>query len=196
MCQNHQSQLVQSPHSSSTAFSILLQGRGTYPSFHILSVLFSCQAGQQSPQFWIFSFFFVHYYKVWCSGDLLHSLIMWLIISSLSPHSLHLLFCWVFSILTLIWLVLMALFCATIRRYSVSLLMFPFLSHVQVFSFFFSFLFHTLRVFHTSFNWWSFTEFKMTASHLAWWLTHFPKVVEGIPTETDQFLELHSATYL
>ena len=66
-------------------------------------------------------------------ANLLHSLIMWLIVSSLSPHSRHLLFCWVLSILALIWLVLMALFCAAIRRDSVSLLKFPFLSQVQVF---------------------------------------------------------------
>ena len=35
-------------------------------------------------------------------ANLLHSLIMWLIVSSLSPHNLHLLFCCVFSILVLI----------------------------------------------------------------------------------------------
>ena len=64
---------------------------------------------------------------------LLHSLIMWLIVSSLSPHSLHLLFCCVLSILALIWFVLMALSCAAIWRDSVSLLRFPFLSQVQVF---------------------------------------------------------------
>ena len=67
-------------------------------------------------------------------ANLLHSLIIWLMVSSLSPHSLHLLFCWVLSILALIWLVLMALPCAAIRRDSVSLLKFPFLSHVQVLS--------------------------------------------------------------
>ena len=55
-----------------------------------------------------------------CS-NLLHSLIMWLMVSSLSPHSLHLLFCCDLSILALIWFVLMALFWAAIRRYSVSL---------------------------------------------------------------------------
>ena len=38
------------------------------------------------------------------SADLLHSLIMWLIVSSLSLHSLHLLFCCVLSILALTWL--------------------------------------------------------------------------------------------
>ena len=39
-------------------------------------------------------------------ANLMHSLIMWLIVSSLSPHGLHLLFCWILSILALIWLVL------------------------------------------------------------------------------------------
>ena len=67
-------------------------------------------------------------------GNLLHSLIMWLMVSSLSPHSLHLLFCCILSILALISLVLMALSCAAIRRDSVSLFKFPFLSHVQVVS--------------------------------------------------------------
>ena len=54
-------------------------------------------------------------------ANLLHLLIMCLIVSSLSPHSLHLLFCCVLSIPTLIWLVLMLLSCAAIRRDSVSL---------------------------------------------------------------------------
>ena len=67
-------------------------------------------------------------------GNLLHSLIIWLMVSSLSSHSLHLLFCWVLSILALIWLVLMAPSCAAIRRDSLSLLKFSFLSHVQVLS--------------------------------------------------------------
>ena len=66
--------------------------------------------------------------------NLLHLLIIWLMVSSLSPHSLNLLFCWVLSILALIWLVLTALSCAAIRRDSVSLLKFPFLCHVQVLS--------------------------------------------------------------
>ena len=39
----------------------------------------------------------------------------------------------VLSILALIWLILMALSCAAIRRDSISLLRFPFLSQVQVF---------------------------------------------------------------
>ena len=42
--------------------------------------------------------------------NLLHSLIMWLMVSSLSLHNLHLLFWCVLSILALIWLVLLALF--------------------------------------------------------------------------------------
>ena len=66
-------------------------------------------------------------------ANLLHSLIMGLIVSSLSSHSLHLLFCCILSILALIWLVLKALSCAAMRRDSVSLLKFPFLSQVQVF---------------------------------------------------------------
>ena len=66
--------------------------------------------------------------------NLLHSLIVWLIVSSLSPYNQHLLFCCVLSIFFLIWLVLTALFCAAIRRDSVSLLKFPFLTHVHVFS--------------------------------------------------------------
>ena len=68
-----------------------------------------------------------------CANSL-HSLIMWLVVSSLPPHRLLLLFCGVLSILALIWLDLIALFCAAIRRDSVSLLKFPFLSHVQVLS--------------------------------------------------------------
>ena len=68
-------------------------------------------------------------------ASLLHSLIMWLMVSSLSLHSQHLLLCCVLSILALIWLVLMALFCAAIKRDYVSLLLkCPFLSHVQVLS--------------------------------------------------------------
>ena len=43
-------------------------------------------------------------------ANLLHSLIMRLIVSSLSLHSLHLLFCRILSILALIWLVLTAFF--------------------------------------------------------------------------------------
>ena len=43
--------------------------------------------------------------------NLLHLLIMWLIVSSLTPHNLLLLFCCVLSILAFIWFVLMVLFC-------------------------------------------------------------------------------------
>ena len=55
-------------------------------------------------------------------------------VSSLSPDNLHLLFCCVLSLFALIWFVLMALYCAAIRRDSVSLLRFPFFHHVRVFS--------------------------------------------------------------
>ena len=78
-------------------------------------------------------------------ANLLHLLIMWLIVSSQSLHSLHLLFCCVLSILALIWLVLMGLFCAAIRRDSVSLLKFPFLSQVQVLSCEMLFISHSKR---------------------------------------------------
>ena len=45
-------------------------------------------------------------------ANLLHSPIIWLIVSSLSPHSLHLLCCCVLSILALILLLLLLLFYA------------------------------------------------------------------------------------
>ena len=54
-------------------------------------------------------------------ANLLFSLIMWLIVSSLSPHNLHLIFYCVLCIISLIWAVLMALFSAAIRKDSVSL---------------------------------------------------------------------------
>ena len=66
-------------------------------------------------------------------ANLLHLLIMWLIVSFLSTHNLHLLFCCVLSILALIWLVLIALSCAAIKRDSVSPLWFPFLNQVYDF---------------------------------------------------------------
>ena len=64
-------------------------------------------------------------------ASLLHSLNMGLIVSS--QHILRLLFCCVLHILALIWIVLMALFCAAIWRDSVYLLRFALLSHVHVF---------------------------------------------------------------
>ena len=67
-------------------------------------------------------------------ANLQHSLIIWLIVSSLSLHNLHLLFCCVLSILALIQLVLMALSCAVIRRDLAFLARFLFLSHVNLFS--------------------------------------------------------------
>ena len=75
-------------------------------------------------------------FLVLCSlcANMLRSLIMWLIVSSLSPHHQHLLFCCVLSILALIGLLLKILFCVVIRRDSVTLLKVLFLSNVQVFS--------------------------------------------------------------
>ena len=66
-------------------------------------------------------------------ANLLHSHITWLIVSSLKPHKLHLLFCCILSIVAFIWFVLIALFCATISRDSVSLLKFPFLRYIHIF---------------------------------------------------------------
>ena len=69
---------------------------------------------------------------------------MWLMVSSQSPHSLHLLFCCVLSILVLIWLVLTALFCAAIWRNLVSLLRFPFRSHVHYYYYYYHYYYHKL----------------------------------------------------
>ena len=70
--------------------------------------------------------------------NLLHLFIMWLIISP--PHNLHQLFCCILSIFALTYLNLMVLLCVVIRRDSASLLRVPFLSHVQVFSWDFTYL--------------------------------------------------------
>ena len=94
-------------------------------------------------------------------ANLLHSLIIWLMVSSLSPHSLHLLFCCILSILALIWLVLMAFFCLTLRRDSASLLKFPFLSHIIIII-----IIIILRVFHTSVSWLLLTGVWVTATLL------------------------------
>ena len=67
-------------------------------------------------------------------ANLLRLLIMWVITSSLLPHYLRPLFCYVLSILAVIWFVIMALFYAAIRRDSVSFLRFSFLSHLHFFS--------------------------------------------------------------
>ena len=178
--------------SCSIVFSILLQGRGTYLSFHILSVLFCGQPRQQSRQICRFSFFLliiiksglrveirrsvcmskshrslcvsfsrtgaglcIYHLLVWSNvnflhisqwitlstqsclalysfcTNLLHSLIMWLMVSSLSPHSLYLLFCCILSILALLLSILLL-----------------FLSLL---------LFYYQWVFHTSVSWWLFT---------------------------------------
>ena len=66
-------------------------------------------------------------YSFWAKS--LHLLIIWLIVSSLSLHNLHLLFCCVLSILASN----DSFLCAAIGRLPVSLLRFPFLSHIHVF---------------------------------------------------------------
>ena len=53
---------------------------------------------------------------------------------SLSSHNQHLLFCCILSIFILPRLVLIVLFCAAIRKDSISLLKISFLRHVQIFS--------------------------------------------------------------
>ena len=67
-------------------------------------------------------------------ATLQQSLIMGLIVCSLSPHNLHLLFSCVLFILALTWLVLKVLFCTANWRNSVSLEKFPFLRHNHIFS--------------------------------------------------------------
>ena len=68
--------------------------------------------------------FSTHLYLVLYSfcASLLHSLIMWLIISSLSPNTPHLLFSGVLSTFALIRLVFTTVFCPAIIRDSISLL--------------------------------------------------------------------------
>ena len=68
-------------------------------------------------------------------ANLLQSFKTWLIVSCLSPHNQHLLFCCVLSIVGLTLSFLMALFCAAVRRDSVSRWRFPFFSHIQLFSY-------------------------------------------------------------
>ena len=66
----------------------------------------------------------------------LHLPIMWLIVLSLLPHKTYI--CYFFCILSIFALtkfVLMTMFCAAIKKDSVSLLRFSFLSHVQVYSY-------------------------------------------------------------
>ena len=59
----------------------------------------------------------------------------------------------------LVRLILMALFSAAIWRDSVSLLRFPFLSHIQI-------IVYSFRVFLISVSWWSFTRVWVIASRL------------------------------
>ena len=60
---------------------------------------------------------------------LLHSLIIWLNVSYLSPHYLHLIFCGVLSIFALKYFIRMLLFYVAIVTDSFSFLRFPFLHH-------------------------------------------------------------------
>ena len=114
-------------------------------------------------------------------ASLLHSLIMWLIVSSLPPHNLYLMFYCVLSILVLIWLVLMELFCPSFRRDSISLLRFSFFSHVHVFScqmsllvdyyYYYYYYYYSLIVSHISVSRWSFTGVWVATS-----LLKFPRL--------------------
>ena len=62
-------------------------------------------------------------------ASLHHSLIMWLIVSSLSPYNLRLLFCCVLSFLALIWLVLkVSLFFSFVHVFSCKMLL---VSHLK-----------------------------------------------------------------
>ena len=99
-------------------FSVLERSLGTHPS---LCYLLLCSV--------IYLVFAESTIRQVCSIRL-----SWLIVSFLSPHNQDLLFCCVLSIFALTSLVLMAFICAAIRRDSVSLFMFLFLSHIQVFS--------------------------------------------------------------
>ena len=73
-------------------------------------------------------------------ANLLHSLIIWLMVSSLSPHSLHLLFCWVLLLLLLLLsLLLLLLIAFVILFYSISIYFYIFLFiHVYLFIYVFS----------------------------------------------------------
>ena len=64
----------------------------------------------------------------------LHSFIMWLIVSFQSQHNLHLLFFCFLSIFVFTLLVLIAFFCADIKRDSISLSKLLFVGHLQMFS--------------------------------------------------------------
>ena len=72
-------------------------------------------------QSYTFLFFF--------SASVLHLLILWLSVSSQSPYIIPLIFCYVWSIFGLIYLVFMVIFCAAINRDRVFLFMCPFRNH-------------------------------------------------------------------
>ena len=87
-------------------FSIPKQGRATYPSFHILSVLFCGQPGLQSRQFCKFSFFFLVLIII-RSGLLAE--IWWSMCMSKSHRSLCVLFSWTGAGLCILLLILLIL---------------------------------------------------------------------------------------
>ena len=70
LTQEHQLQLVLSSLSGYTAFSNPLQGRSTYPSFHILLISHIGPLGQQSPQFCKFSFLLFIIIKSGCLTEI------------------------------------------------------------------------------------------------------------------------------
>ena len=99
---------------------------------------------------------------------------MWLMVSSLSLHSQHLLFCCVLSILALIWLVLSALSC-TAKSTILQVLFFCWLLLGLVFwprwgdYYYYNYYYCCyllIRVFHISVSWWYFTGDWVTASPL------------------------------
>ena len=116
-----QLQLASPSLSCSIVISVLWQVLGTYLSFRFPSVLPCGQLERQSFRDLGFSYTKSSYCQISTSckipcglpyppsralsytlfSNFLHSLIMWLIVSSLSPHNLHLLFCCVLSIIAL-----------------------------------------------------------------------------------------------
>ena len=93
-----------------------------------ISISCTVPSGTPCPVSRVRSFFFPR-------ANLLHSLIMWLIVSSLSQRNLHVLFRYVLSTLALIWLVHTASFYAAIWRNYVCLFGFPLISYDHVFSY-------------------------------------------------------------
>ena len=94
-------------------------------------------------------------------ANLLHSLMMWLIVSYLSPHSLHMLFSCFLSILALLWLILMALFCTTFRRDYFSLIIIIIIIIINVVVYHLSFFFFVFLFFFIFFSFFIRVESKV-----------------------------------